>query len=392
MLMLKIFIVFTLISIIPSVFIYFRLNIKEAPKALKRYFWIPPVIIVLGLCYLAFLSSAKFVNSKEVEMGWLVMLYFIITTPRLILSIVFFITLPFKPFYRGLAKPLMVISFILVLFAESILIYGVFIGRNQFEVKEYVFESPRIPKGFDGYRVAQLSDLHMGSWKGNKAALKRMVKLTNEQRADLIVFTGDLVNHRAIELEGFEEILSQLTAPDGVYSILGNHDYGSYYRFWNNKSEMTANFIDLLNRQRDMGWTLLNNEHTLLQRKNDTIALIGVENEGEPPFSQHGDLAKAMKGSEGLFQILLSHNPTHWEREVLSESTIDLMLAGHTHAMQFQLFGYSPSSIQYKQWSGGYQIGNRALYVNIGTGVIGIPFRFGAWPEITIITLKRTSQ
>ena len=391
MLMLKIFITFTLIALIPSVFIYFRLNVRQASKLLRRYYWIPTIFIVLGLCYLVFLASAKFVNSREVEMGWLVILYFILVTPRLILSIVLFITLPFKPFYKGLTRPLIIVSMVLAVFVESILFYGVFIGRNQFEVKEFVFESPHIPPAFDGYRLAQLSDLHMGSWKGNKRALKRMVRITNEQNTDLIVFTGDLVNHRAIELEGFESILSQLTAPDGVYSILGNHDYGSYYQFWENKSEMTANFIDLLNRQEQMGWKLLNNEHTILHRGNDSIALIGVENEGEPPFSQHGDLPKAMKGTGDLFQILLSHNPTHWEREVLSESTIDLMLAGHTHAMQFQLFGYSPSSIQYKQWSGAYQLGSRALYVNIGAGVVGIPFRFGAWPEITVITLKRTT-
>ena len=138
-----------------------------------------------------------------------------------------------------------------------------------------------------------------------------------------------------------------------------------------------------------MGWKLLNNSHTILIQGNDSIALIGVENEGEPPFSQYADLPKAMQGTEGMFQILLSHNPTHWRREVLPESDIDLMLAGHTHAMQLKLGNYSPSSYIYPEWSGMYLEGTHGLYVNVGIGYVGLPFRFGAWPEITVLTLRR---
>ena len=137
-----------------------------------------------------------------------------------------------------------------------------------------------------------------------------------------------------------------------------------------------------------MGWKLLNNEHVILHQGNDSIALIGVENEGEPPFSQHGDLTKAMQGTEGMFQLLLSHNPTHWRREVLPQSPIDLMLAGHTHAMQMALGHHSPSSFVYPEWSGMYSEEGRNLYVNVGLGFVGLPFRFGAWPEITVITLN----
>ena len=215
-----------------------------------------------------------------------------------------------------------------------------------------------------------------------------MVDLVNAQKPDLIVFTGDLVNNRAAELDGFEEILSQLHATDGVYSILGNHDYGPYYR-WKSKRDQVNNLNDLKKRQADMGWILLNNEHTLLHRGNDSIALIGVENEGEPPFSQHGDLTKAQAGTNGLFKLLLSHNPTHWRCEVLPQSDIDLMLAGHTHAMQLAIGHHSPASWIYPEWGGMYMEDNRGLYVNVGMGFVGLPFRFGAWPEITVITLDK---
>ena len=212
--------------------------------------------------------------------------------------------------------------------------------------------------------------------------------MVNAQNPDLIVFTGDLVNQQSHEIDGFQDILSQLHAPDGVYSILGNHDYGTYYRWKSRKAEI-ANLDYLIRQQKAMGWKLLNNEHDILYHKGDSIALIGVENDGEPPFSQFADLSHAMEGTEGMFQILLSHNPTHWRREVLPASGIPLMLAGHTHAMQGILFGHSLAELIYPEWRGMYHEGNRALYVNIGIGYVGLPFRFGAWPEITVLTLRK---
>ena len=203
-----------------------------------------------------------------------------------------------------------------------------------------------------------------------------------------MVFTGDLVNQQSHELDGFQDILSQLHAPDGVYSILGNHDYGTYYH-WKSPEQEKENLDYLIRQQGNMGWKLLNNTHDIIRHRGDSLALIGVENEGEPPFSQYADLAHAMKGTEGMFQILLSHNPTHWRREVISQTDIPLMLAGHTHAMQGILFGHSLASLKYPEWRGMYQEGKQSLYVNIGIGYVGLPFRFGAWPEITVLTLRR---
>ena len=267
------------------------------------------------------------------------------------------------------------------------ILYGTLVGISKFEVKEIEFHHPNLPKAFDGYRIVQLSDIHIGSWIENEKPVHELVKLVNEQEPDLIVFTGDLVNQRSCELEGFQNILSQLHAKDGVYSILGNHDYGSYYR-WKDLKEQVNNLDNLVHMEKAMGWKLLNNEHTTLYHQGDSIALIGVENDGEPPFSQFADLKKAAEGTDGMFRVLLSHNPTHWRREVLPNTDIELMLAGHTHAMQAIMFGHSLASLIYPEWGGMYTEGDRGLYVNIGIGYVGLPFRFGAWPEITVLTLR----
>lgn len=392
MLLFKIFAIFCLFALLPSLLIYFRLNIKgSSSKFLKRYFWGLPIFIVLGLFYISFISPKTFVNDHQIG-GWMIIGYLALITPRLLLSIVLLISWPFKFFYKGLTRPLLIVTAILSLIIESCMFYGVFVGRYKFEVKEFTYESAQLPQAFDNYRIAQISDIHIDSWKDNKGALERFVKLVNDQKPDLIVFTGDLVSGRTNELDGFDETLAKLHAKDGVYSILGNHDYGDYYRSWSSPQEAELSFQDLLDRQAKMGWILLNNEHTFLHRQNDSIALIGVENVGEPPFSNYGDLPKAMQGTEDNFQLLLSHNPSHWKREVLPKTEIDLMLAGHTHAMQLELFRRSPAAWAYDEWQGGYSHGNQTLYVNIGAGEVGIPLRFGAWPEVTIITLKHKSN
>lgn len=318
----------------------------------------------------------------------MVMFYIALVTPRLILSILMLIGLPFKLLYKGLTRPLLIIAAILSFIIECSIFYGVYVGRYNYEVTNFTYESNKLPKSFDGYRIAQISDIHIDSWGNNPKALEQFVELVNQQKTDLIVFTGDLISRRTSELDGFDDILAKLKATDGVLSILGNHDYGVYYRSWNSKEEEEQSFHELLDRQEKMGWTLLNNSNQYIIKGKDSIAIVGVENQGEPPFSNHGDLKKAKEGTDNYFQILLSHNPSHWRREVLPHSNIDLMLAGHTHAMQLQVFNHSAASWVYPEWRGAYYHGDRALYVNVGAGEVGIPFRLGAWPEITVITLK----
>ena len=337
---------------------------------------------------MVYFANNSFSESHTRDIGWFSIFFFLFAAPKLLLALCTAIGIPFHKWLRMPRTPFICTGLTLAVLCIIMVLYGSFIGRSRFEVKEVTYSSPRLPQAFDGYRIVQLSDLHIGSWIGNASAIERMVDIVNAQHPDLIVFTGDLVNHRAVELNGFQEILARMKAKDGVYSILGNHDYGPYFH-WKSKQEQDENLIDLKQREATMGWKLLNNSHTFLIQGTDSIALIGVENEGEPPFSQHGDLTKAKAGTEGMFQILLSHNPTHWRREVLPKSDVDLMLAGHTHAMQLQIGDYSPSVYVYPEWGGMYMEGTRGLYVNVGIGYVGLPFRFGAWPEITVLTLRR---
>lgn len=287
----------------------------------------------------------------------------------------------------------------------SMMWWGVFIGRYRIDTVDVTISSPRLPESFDGYRIAQISDLHVGTWNGDTTFVARLVDKVNALKPDLIVFTGDIVNRQADELLPFIKPLSRLSAPDGVLTVLGNHDYGDYVS-WDSPGEKEANLDLLKSYQKAMGWQMLDNSHTFIANEHgDSIAVIGVGNWGEPPFSQYGDLKKAISTpgpavelNDDNFKILLSHNPEHWNREVSHVSNIDLTLAGHTHAMQIMFsFGnskWSPAKFKYEQWGGLYNRENQEgvptnVYVNIGAGEVGIPMRIGADPEITLFTLKK---
>lgn len=270
------------------------------------------------------------------------------------------------------------------------LLYGAVYGKENFKVREVTFYTQDLPDAFDGYRILQISDIHSGSWKGNEEGLQRAINLCNAQQPDLAVFTGDLVNSRSDELLEFMPVFCQLTAKDGVYSVLGNHDYGTYVH-WDIEKARLDNLDSLIVYQKRMGWQLLLNEHRILHRGNDSIALIGVENSGRPPFPDKANLPQAIKDTENMFKILLSHDPTHWRREVLPQTDIQLMLAGHTHDMQINFFGFSVSRFIYPEHRGMYLADGRGLYVNIGLGYVLFPMRLGAWPEITIITLRKSN-
>ncbi|MDB0674009.1 metallophosphoesterase, partial [Barnesiella intestinihominis] len=245
--------------------------------------------------------------------------------------------------------------------------------------------------------IVQFSDLHLETLGSAANYLPRWINRINQLHPDLIVFTGDLVNRRGNELPPYMNELSRLSAPDGVYSILGNHDYGDYFH-WGNPEEKEQTLRSLIVDEEKMGWTMLNNRSVFLHRGNDSIALIGVENWGLPPFPQYGKLDQAYSSlNDSVFKILLSHNPLHWKHEVIPHSNIDLTLSGHTHAMQLKLgwkgFEYSFAEPLYPEWSGLYTAPDKhqMLYVNEGIGCVFLPMRIGARPEITIITLKKES-
>lgn len=276
-----------------------------------------------------------------------------------------------------------------------LLLYGTFIERNATQMRSVEIASCNIPKSFDGYKIVQISDLHLASFEGRKKILQRVVNEINAINADAVLFTGDLVTIKSDELVGKEEILAQLRAKDGVFSIMGNHDYALYERNFT-EEERLKDVKSLIECQKRMGWKLLLDEHYDVIRKKehdcDTISIIGVENiSASRRFQTFGNLEKAMQKANGKFKILMSHDPSHWHSEVTNKTDIELTLSGHTHAMQFTVFGWSVSSFVYKEYNGLYKDGNQYLYVNIGLGETMFPFRIGATPEITVITLKHSS-
>lgn len=269
--------------------------------------------------------------------------------------------------------------------------YGYFIGRFHFQVKPFTYMHSLIPPSFDGYRIVQISDLHLQSWENNEKKLQQAVQKINSLQPDLIVITGDLVSFDYHEVEPFVETFRELKARDGVVSVMGNHDYFPYNRGLTKTQRQTKVDSLMYMQRRVLKWKLLMNEHLLLNRGRDHLAIIGVENQscGTHRIICRGQLEQAMKGTEGLFKILLSHDPSHWRAEVLSHTDIPLMLSGHTHAMQFRFLGLTPSMWAYPECDGRYDEAGQTLYVNIGLGGTLIPMRIGARPEITLITLKR---
>ena len=272
--------------------------------------------------------------------------------------------------------------------AELLAIYGLTLGWRRLKVRQVRICFPTLPAAFDGYRLLHLSDFHLGTFGRHNPFVRRVIETANQQEADLVVFTGDLVNKVAREAVPYRHDLAMLQAPDGVFAILGNHDYCKY-----GPKRRTGyhdrNFQQLGQVVRNVGWTLLLDEHRILQRGNDRIAIAGVENIGRPPFPVRGDLEKAVRGLEpDTFTILLSHDPNHWRAEVVGRKDIALTLAGHTHGAQVRIGPLSLARFAFKEWGGLYHKGAQWLYVSLGLGG-SFPFRLGAWPEMTVIELGK---
>lgn len=383
----RIFFLLLFFMVLTDWYIY-RYHIRKLARKnwLRVAYFIPSILLLIVLIILNFKDN--FGENENYIIGIYLIVYMALIIPKGLFMLCSFIGLAFKRVWKRSTFIGNILGLAIGLGGMFMVLYGTVSGWHRYQVKEVTFESADLPEAFNGYKIVQFSDLHIGTIAKYPKQVQRLVDIINQQKGDLIVFTGDLVNHRASELNGVEHILGQLRAPDGVYSVLGNHDYSPYFK-WKSPREQAANLKELKQRQAQMGWKLLNNANTLIQRKDTCIALVGVENQGLPPFPEKGDLPKAIKGTEGLFKVLLSHDPTHWRREVLPDTDIQLTLSGHTHAMQFILFGFTPASWFFKENRGMYYENDRALYVNIGVGEVMLPFRFGAWPEITVITLQK---
>ncbi len=296
------------------------------------------------------------------------------------------------PYFPGRRKFISELALLLAAFPFTGFLYGMFKGKYDYQVHRETIYYDDLPDAFDGFTITQLSDIHSGSFD-NKAAVQRGIDLAKAQKSDLFVFTGDLVNNAAWEIEPYMHMFNQLEAPFGQFSILGNHDYGDYIQ-WDSESEKAQNLETLKQHHKALGYRLLLDENVVLEKGGQKLSLIGVQNWGKG-FIQIGDLDKAMQDVDpNAFKILLSHDPTHWEEKVrYNPNKIHLTLAGHTHGAQFGVevasIRWSPVQYRYVDWAGLAQNNGRYLYVNRGFGFLAFSGRVGIWPEVTVITLKK---
>ncbi|MFT3747853.1 MAG: metallophosphoesterase [Agriterribacter sp.] len=354
------------------------INIESWPKALRTYF----ISILIGL----FLSKAVTV------------VFLIVDDLRRILQWaggkLFYQYVHGEPFKAAGISRSVFMSWLGLGIGGGLfgtLLWG-FRNKYRYDLKTVQLNFPNLPEAFKGLKIIHISDVHSGSFT-DKKAVAHGIDMIMKQKADIILFTGDLVNDHADEMNDYTDVFSKLSAPMGVFSTLGNHDYGDY-RTWPSAEAKVQNLERLKQMQKDMGWRLLMNEHVALEKNGQQIALLGIENWGaKANFPKYGKLDQAYAGTEKYsFKILMSHDPSHWDAQVRTEyKDIDLMLAGHTHGMQFGVevpgFKWSPVQYVYKQWAGLYEEAAQKLYVNRGYGFIGYPGRVGILPEITVIEL-----
>lgn len=350
------------------------------------------ILLLIYLVVIIALPKKSGSDSSLLSLMWMLMVYFSIYLPKYIFILIDIAASIPKLWKRKRVQAISIIGVMLSLLTFGGIWWGALINRKSVDVVDVELRIPTLPDNFENYKIAQISDLHVGTYQGDTAHLFTMVETINKLNVDLVVFTGDIVNRKSDELLPYIGVLSKIKAKDGVLSILGNHDYGDYIK-WNTEKEYIDNKHRLCELQKQMDWTLLRNQTEYIKRGNNSIAIIGVENIGDPPFPVYGSLTDAYPTlNDSTIKILLTHNPAHWVSEIENNKNknIALTLSGHTHAMQVSVFGLSPASLRYRTWGGLYvdDLGHN-LYVNIGIGTVGIPVRLGATPEVTLFTLKK---
>lgn len=387
-------IIWILINCGIDLYIYKTIEFRLPSKKRLRYGYaifslLCLALIVVGLC-LPFRSGE---DSVLRALNWILFTYLTIYVPKYVFFILDLIARIPQIFrcrrWKWVSR--CGVGLAIVLFATFW--WGTLINRYKLQIKDVTVEIAGLPKGFDGYRIVQFSDFHVGTYGEDTSFVRKVVTVINDFHPDAIFFTGDIVNRHTSELEPFVEPLSELHSPTGVKAILGNHDYGDYYN-WPSKEDKTANMQELYSLFDKMGWRLLRNETDWLVEGQDSIAVIGVENIGDAPFPVYGSLEKAYSSlNDDKIKILLTHNPAHWVDSISNnaDKNVQLTLSGHTHGMQMTFGNWSPASLRYKTWGGLYEDSEKLhqLYVNIGLGTVGLPMRIGATPEITLITLRR---
>lgn len=360
----------------PDFYIFYTFVSNQPIRWISICYWLPQIIAIALIVFFAFEGNQ---SVKFRHIGYASFVLLCLQLPKLVFTICSLIGK-----IGGLLHiPTQIFTIVGLLIGAATLatlLYGCFIELYNFKVKHVELACHNLPKNFDGYKIVHISDIHSGSWNSNGQQLQKAVSLINDQQADIVCFTGDLVTNNHTEVDPFFSILQSISAKDGVYSILGNHDYS----FMISSPDTLKKLIE---KEKNIGWRLLLDEHEIITRGDEKIAILGVENVGRSPFPHIGNLSKASRETDGMFRILLSHDPTHWREEVIPQTDIALTLSGHTHAGQCDLPFLSISKKTYPEYRGLYSEGNQFLYVNPGLGFTFFPIRIGARPEMTVITL-----
>jgi hypothetical protein len=392
---------FLLLILIPDLYFdrhYWRHRLTPG----KRFvYWLPSILLVVYTIKLTY--EKNFIPDNPTLLYIYLLLLGLIAIPKAVYMLCSMMGLGIGKLFHWKKKGKLrnygnLVGLLCVPVIWYILLYGSFIGFNKMEVNHQTYTSPDLPKAFDGYKIVLFSDAHVGSYTArNQHVLQRAIDSINAQKPDLIVFTGDIQNTQPQEIYPHLDALSTLKAKDGVYSVLGNHDYGDYIR--GNTARKVANLRETISLEKQAGWTVLLNEHRYINRGKSSIVLAGMENDGDGiRFPQKGDITKTLKGVStplphkegsgvGPFILMLEHDPSSWRRRIIPDGRAQLTLSGHTHKMQFSLFGWCPMALTGREFNGWYQEGQQSLFVTAGLGGL-IPFRFGAPGEIVVLTLR----
>lgn len=398
-------IVFTLIFILEFYTFQALIRITKVPF-FKWGMLAVSIIIYINFLYVIFTTPRSAGQTKEFQ--WAVGFALTILIPKLVVFVILFgedvirvlqkfisyLSVGETATLAGRRKFISQLALGLAALPFAGFLYGITKGKYNYKVLKYQLTFEDLPEAFDGYTITQISDIHSGSFT-NKVKIEYAVDLINQQKSDLMLFTGDIVNNKADEMNNWIEVFNKIEAKEGKYSILGNHDYGDYNE-WENAIEKEKNFQRVKEVHQKIGFDLLCNEHRYLERNGEKIALIGVENWGKGGFQKKGDLNLASAQiHKDEFKILMSHDPSHWDAQVKqNDFNYHLTLSGHTHGLQMGIeiagwIKWSPSKYVYKQWAGLYEEAGRYINVNRGFGYHAFPGRLGIWPEITVITLKK---
>lgn len=384
----RIFVLLLLIIVVPDVYLYYmhRQHRRRYPWWKTCLAFLPAVAMCLYTLVLS--ASRDFAPDNVSLLNWYLLLLGVLVIPKSVFAICHFLGWAHCRYHHTQTNYGVHVGALLAVLIAFTTVYGSTLGFRKVVVRHETFYSKDLPAAFDGYRIAHLSDLHIGTFSGSLVnILEREVDTVCALKPDLITFTGDIQNMRPTELDSVEHILRRLKAKDGIVSILGNHDYSVYVDAPEWQKE--AYEQEVCERERGYGWTLLRNESTVIHRGQDSIVIAGMENDSRPAAAQRGFLERTLAGvSDKSFTVMLQHDPSSWRKKILPKSRAQLTLSGHTHAMQFEVLGWSPASLIYSEWGGMYREGHRALNVSKGMGGF-IPFRIGASNEIIIITLRR---